>query len=808
MRSCRALFLFAGLCVLMPGRPVAIADHERDQADEQRLQAAGLRTDGGALLDFLRKRSLAVAEPARVEALCRQLGAASPEARVQAAAELVALGNAAIPLLRRTVQDPDEREAAARARRCLRLLVGDQASNIPAAVIRLLARRKPAGATEVLLEYLPFADNEMVVKEVQAALGALAFRDGKPEPVLVRALGDKVGLRRVVAAEILVASGGAEQWAAARRLLRDPKPAVRLRAALALAAVRVEEAIPVLITLLNELPADMARQAEEYLVNLAGDDAPKMPLGNNAASQQKCRAAWVAWWGKYEGPALLAEFRKRTPTDDFRAKVLTLIKRFGDESFDVREKACFDVMKVGKPAVFLLRQALSDPDPEISQRAQKCLLVLDKGGTANVPAVAARLVALRKPAGAADALLAYVPFIEDDTAADEVQMALTALAFRDGRAEPALLSALDDKIGLRRAAAAEALCQAGSPEQHLLLRKLLKDPEPAVRGRVALALAGRGGDREAVPVLIASLGELAGDQGSKIEDYLYRLAGDRAPSVPLGSDAAARQKFREAWSNWWRDQGPKVELVRLDMAQSLLGYTLLIMNQNGRIVEVGRNGQPRWQIEGLQNPVDARVVPGNRVLIAEHGNRVSERDFQGNIIWSKQDFTDQPVSVQRLHNGNTFIATEDELLELDRTQKKIFTLRHPGSDIQAAFKFRDGHIVFVTRRGQCTRLDATGKQVKNFAIRQNDVAYGGMDGLANGRILVAHTNTGKVVEYDIEGKVVWEASVPQPTAATRLPNGNTLVASSNNQRVVEVDRAGRVVSEHKDGNRPWKARRR
>jgi hypothetical protein len=37
--------------------------------------------------------------------------------------------------------------------------------------------------------------------------------------------------------------------------------------------------------------------------------------------------------------------------------------------------------------------------------------------------------------------------------------------------------------------------------------------------RVALALAG-GGDREAVPVLIALLGELSPEQGWQAEDYL------------------------------------------------------------------------------------------------------------------------------------------------------------------------------------------------------------------------------------------------------------------------------------------------
>jgi hypothetical protein len=275
----------------------------------------------------------------------------------------------------------------------------------------------------------------------------------------------------------------------------------------------------------------------------------------------------------------------------------------------------------------------------------------------------------------------------------------------------------------------------------------------------------------------------------------------------LGNDAAGRAKCRDAWAAWWRDNGERIDLAKQGQATPMLGYTLLVLFQTGKVMEIGHNGQPRWQIDGLQNPVDARVVPGNRVLIAEHGNRVTERDFQGKIIWTKQDFTDQPVSVQRLSNGNTFIATEDELLELDRALNRVFTHNHPASDIQAAFKFRDGHIAFVTRGGRCVRLDAARKEVKSFAIR-NDIPYGGMDGLPNGRVLVAHQAMGKVVEYDPDGKVIWEATVQMPTSATRLSNGNTLVSCFQNQRVVELDRAGRVVWERKDGDRVWKARRR
>lgn len=805
----RQCLLFAGLVVTLH-RPGLAVEAERDLADEQTLQAASLSTDGPALLEFFRKRSLAGADRGELVTLIRQLTDPSFEVREKATAELVAHGIVAVPLLRQAAQDQDDREVARRARRCLQFIEGDTSAAVPAAAARLLARRKPAGAADALLAYLPYADDDMVLKEVHTALSAVAFRDGKPEPALLRAVQDPVALRRAVAAETLVGSGGFEQWALVRGLLQDPKPMVRLRVALALGAVRSEEAVPVLIALLCELPPEPARQAEEYLINLAGDQAPKVPLGTDAAAHEKCRDAWAGWWRKSEGLALLDEIRKRTLTDAQRDKILRLIRQLGDESFPVREKATAEILAVGKTAIFLLRQAILDGDPEISKRALKCLHVLDNSNQPNVPAVAARLVALRKPPGAAEVLLAYLPYAEDDITAQEVQTALVALAFRDGKADPVLIGALTDKEPQRRAAAAEALCQAGGPEQWPSLRKFLKDSDAAVRLRVSLALA-IAGDKEAIAPLIVLLGELPADQVWRAEDCLYRLFGEQGPKVPLGSDAPARQKCRDAWAAWWKEHGPRTELVKLDPTQRLLGYTLIVQMDNngtGRVLELGAGGKPRWQIDGLQYAVDAQVLPGNRVLIAEYnGMRVTERDFKGTILWQHQTVNSQPVNAQRLPNGNTFIATEEQFLELDRSGKEIFSHHRPNFDILMASKSRNGHIHCITNRGTYVRLDAAGREVKTFSVGRVNFTSG-FDVLPNGRVLVPQYGSNKVIEFDPDGKQVWEASVSMPNSATRLPNGHTLVASNNSQRLVELDRAGKVVWEYKDGNRPWRARRR
>ena len=86
------------------------------------------------------------------------------------------------------------------------------------------------------------------------------------------------------------------------------------------------------------------------------------------------------------------------------------------------------------------------------------------------------------------------------------------------------------------------------------------------------------------------------------------------------------------------------------------------------ITELGPDGKPRWTLTGLQGPSDAQVLANQHVLVAEQG-RVTERDLGGNVLWKLEGI--QPLSVQRLANGNTFIPCNGLLVEVDRAGKDI-----------------------------------------------------------------------------------------------------------------------------------------
>lgn len=158
------------------------------------------------------------------------------------------------------------------------------------------------------------------------------------------------------------------------------------------------------------------------------------------------------------------ENRKADVVDAERVK--KLIRQLGDDDFDVREQATEELFRVGHSAVPFLKEAQKGGDAEIVRRAEECLKRL---GTSDVEtrkndaiAAAVRLVGVRKPNGATEALLNVLTVAADDAELRaEVYSALLAVAVKDGKPNTALQQALDGSDPKRRAAAEAVLGKDG-----------------------------------------------------------------------------------------------------------------------------------------------------------------------------------------------------------------------------------------------------------------------------------------------------------------------------------------------------------
>ncbi len=555
-----------------------------------------------------------------------------------------------------------------------------------------------------------------------------------------------------------------------------------------------------------------ARMSAWFLAGLVGLAVPAPspaaePDFDLAAAEKTLQEAKVP----ADGPSLVAYFRQRTLSEADQKKLGETVRRLGSEKFAERRRAFQDLRNAGRSALPFVRAARTSPDPETAHSAGRLVKLLESGSDLAVTMAAARVLAARKPPEAVPTLLAYLPMCDDEMVTEAILEALAVGGVREGKVHPALAAALKDRDPVKRLAAAHVHGKAG-PASHKELAPLLADPDPRVRYQAAAALV-RGGERSAVPPLIALLAEDRQALAWRAEALLFRLAGEKAPQVSLGAGADDQRKCRDAWAAWWQASGPAVDLKKIDLKRALRGLTVVCecgagKHPAGYVWEYGPGGKVRWEFDNVNTPVDVQPLANGHVLVAEwSGTVITERDRKGLVVWK------YPVpnagmtrSCQRLANGNTFVATTQELREVTRDGRVVRSYKFP-ENIHRARRLDNGQFLFVSGRGRVVHLDRAGKEIRSLTITGGTGAFADADLLPNGRYLVALYSANKVLELDAGGKELWSVTVQTPSSANRLPNGNTLVTSMDARCVVELDRAGKVVAKQATPGRPFCVRR-
>jgi len=109
-----------------------------------------------------------------------------------------------------------------------------------------------------------------------------------------------------------------------------------------LTTARDRDALNLLIQSIPDLPRGRLWQVEDFLVQLAGKDAPKAPLGRTPASLGKARDTWKDWCDK---SATAANLEKFTYVPRIQGKMLLVLndQRFGNGAVvelgpDMKEK--------------------------------------------------------------------------------------------------------------------------------------------------------------------------------------------------------------------------------------------------------------------------------------------------------------------------------------------------------------------------------------------------------------------------------------------------------------------------------------
>jgi hypothetical protein len=299
------------------------------------------------------------------------------------------------------------------------------------------------------------------------------------------------------------------------------------------------------------------------------------------------------------------------------------------------------------------------------------------------------------------------------------------------------------------------------------------------------------------------VGEESEDDASAAEDALYAIAGEKAPAGPTADDRDPRGTARKVWEKWLKEDGAKVDLKKVEFDSPGSNLTLVGTMELRPVAGKARqttvqamdpSGTVKWKVDvGTQYQMHASIARRDRILVAENNfGRVQEYALKGKIHWTYN--VANPIAAYRLRNGNTFVATRNSLILLDRDKKAVRTVTRGGYDVASAYMFEDGRSAIMTTNGTLVRYDKEGKEAGSVNTGRYLNVFSRVQFNPDGSFIVPDNGNNVVRSYDKDGKQKWETSVTNyPTFVVVQPGGNILVGSRNTNQLTELDRNGKEV---------------
>jgi HEAT repeat protein len=523
-----------------------------------------------------------------------------------------------------------------------------------------------------------------------------------------------------------------------------------------------------------------------------------------------------------DNASLVAYLRSAAAREGDLLRLEALIRQLGSASFKERTRASKRIVAIGYSALEGLRQGEKSADKEIARGARDCMeQISTQKQTGGIAASVARLIVRRKPSGAVQALLTYVPYVDDEICEEEIWYALDTLCARCQTGHPPLVAALQDPLPGRRAVAGCIIGYLGTPDEKASARNLLGDPIPLVRLRTSQGLLA-GGDKHAIPTLIDLLDNAPIGIAWQAEELLRCIPEVRPPDALIRAGSAdERRTCRAAWKQWWRRVASSLNLNGTSHAFHRPGLLLVCdglpegADGGGRVWLCGQDGRPRWGLKDLSGLVDAHLLSQGTVLLAEaEAQRISERDVNGTILWQATDVPRSVLRCGRHVNGNTWMAgTGGFVREVTRAHEEVYAreLSIDRGNVEIAHIAPDGRVTCVVATGSRTLLceadTRTGRLLRRTAVTGFFGSLGQLEALGHGHVLLVSSSGVTEIDSKGEGKRVICALLTKTSCAHRLHNGNTLIAGGTDPAMIlEIEPGGKIVWEIPLGTVPIRIR--
>jgi len=231
----------------------------------------------------------------------------------------------------------------------------------------------------------------------------------------------------------------------------------------------------------------------------------------------------------------------------------------------------------------------------------------------------------------------------------------------------------------------------------------------------------------------------------------------------------------------------------------------------------GQAGTATPRVEAAQSQPVPAVLPGNGLAqhdflyVGESHNRNIRIVRGGKIVWSYSDPAGKGEisDAVMLSNGNILFTHQYGVTEITPEKKVVWSYDAPANhEVHTAVPIGKDRVLYI-QNGDPAVLRVvnivTGATEREFPLKtkQPPSTHGQFRHArltAQGTLLVAHHDLGKVVEYDSNGNELWSFPGDGSWGVTPLANGNVLI--TDHQGVREITRRGDAVWSWKPSDSP------
>lgn len=496
----------------------------------------------------------------------------------------------------------------------------------------------------------------------------------------------------------------------------------------------------------------------------------------------------------------------RIPNSSNEKNAAKWAAELGNESFEIREQASRELLKLNSLAIFELKKAVKSQDIEVAKRATDCLEQISPYESIALKTAIIRLLGKSNP----EVVFEYFSKISETPELD----LLTSEALLDAfnitiKTNPGLVQKVESFAQIKnikgRILISRVLAK-GNPNG-IAFKKLSTDDKTIVKANAALALLQEK-NKKGIELLILLLPELKINQLIPIAGLLNEIIQDPASGNELAKEKLSHFELQKSLTAAWNVKSGAIDLdkypsnqllpkrILASVAEPNLGGKICALNPDGSVTEIFRSNSYSPQACAINHSMIFLMDRSRVQVIANNLGEIYER---GNPMVSAFG-----IDIDGL--GKKFILNKQNLSVLDHTNKIVESI-DLNNDCLAGTRLANGDYAIVFKDKSLLILD--GKDLKKQktkislgAKEPNRTILGyQIEGTRSGSILMPEFGGKSVNEYDLTGKLIKTININLNTAGSAIygatltmnTNGNFLIGTRLGQTVVELNLEGREI---------------